>query len=65
MVKELCARKEGLYFVSTANAFLDEEVKPNDLLFISDRLHLNLEGYAVCNQLIKSEIIRIKKVNSL
>ena len=65
LVKELCARKEGLYFVSTANAFLDEEGKPNDSLFISDRLHLNPEGYAVWNQLIKSEIIRIKKVNSL
>lgn len=41
LVEELCARKEGLYFVSTASAFLAEDNKPNDSLFIRDRLHLN------------------------
>ncbi len=41
LVEELCARKEGLYFVSTASAFLAEDNKPNDSLFIPDRLHLN------------------------
>lgn len=65
LVKELCERKEGLYFISTAESFLGDDGKPNDLLFISDRLHLNPEGYVVWNQLIKSELIRIKKANSL
>ena len=65
LVKELCERKEGLYFVSTAESFLGGDGKPNDSLFISDRLHLNPEGYVVWNQLIKSEIITIKKANNL
>jgi len=61
LVKELCERKEGLCFISTAEFFLGDDSKPNDSQFLSDRLHLNPEGYAVWNQLIKSEIIRIKK----
>ena len=65
LVEELCARKEGLYFVSTASAFLAEDNKPNDSLFISDRLHLNSKGYTVWNRLIKKELKRIKKANSL
>ena len=65
LVEELCARKEGLYFVPTASAFLAEDNKPNDSLFISDRLHLNSQGYTVWNRLIKNELKRIKKANSL
>ncbi len=65
LVEELCVRKEGLYFVSTASAFLAEDKKPNDSLFISDRLHLNSKGYRVWNRLIKNELKRIKKSKSL
>ncbi len=64
LVKELCERKEGLYFVSTAESFLGDDGKPNDSLFIPDCLHLNSEGYAFRNQLIDSKMIRIKKINN-
>lgn len=65
LVEELCVRKDGLYFVSTASAFIAEDKKPNDSLFISDRLHLNSKGYRVWNRLIKNELKRIKKSKSL
>jgi len=45
----------------TAAAFLNKEGKPKDELFISDRLHLNSEGYVLWNQLIKKRLITIKE----
>tara|TARA_B110000285_G_C14959420_1_gene530891 strand:+ start:257 stop:970 length:714 start_codon:yes stop_codon:yes gene_type:complete len=61
LLKEYCTTKEDLYFVETAAAFLNKEGKPKDELFISDRLHLNSEGYVLWNQLIKKRLITIKE----
>jgi len=65
LVKELCERKRDFIFVQTASVLIGKDNKPNDSLFISDRLLLNSEGYSVWNQLIKTELIRTKEVNSL
>ena len=46
----------NVYFVETAEAFLNENGLPRTELFIEDQLHLNKEGYALWSSIIKKEI---------
>ena len=60
LIKEYCNQTENLYYIDTVPTFLDEEGLPKTEWFIRDQLHLNETGYTVWNQLIKSEIERVK-----
>ncbi|MEK9613558.1 MAG: GDSL-type esterase/lipase family protein [Flavobacteriaceae bacterium] len=60
LIKEYCNQTENLYYIDTVPTFLDEEGLTKTEWFIRDQLHLNETGYTVWNQLIKSEIERVK-----
>jgi len=45
MIRDDCARDGRLYYVDTAAPLLTDG-RPDDALFLSDRLHLNAAGYA-------------------
>ncbi|MDG2491372.1 MAG: GDSL-type esterase/lipase family protein [Flavobacteriaceae bacterium] len=59
-IQDYTAKKDNLFFIETAPYFLNKSGKPRDELFVSDLLHLNKDGYALWNQIIKKEIIKIK-----
>lgn len=55
-IKAYCDKTNNVYFVSTADAFLNEKGLPKTTLFIEDQLHLNKAGYALWSSIIRKEI---------
>ena len=55
-VKEWCENHRNTYFISTDTAFLDSNGEPREELFLSDKLHLNPDGYKVWTRIIKAEV---------
>ncbi len=53
MVKAYSDENDGLFFIDTASALLDEYGDSRDELFIDDKLHLNAEGYKVWTSIIR------------
>jgi lysophospholipase L1-like esterase len=62
LLKELCAKQKNLYFIETAQNFLNEKSEPRNELFRDDHLHLNRDGYLIWGKLIKAEIEKRVKI---
>ena len=50
---EYCLAKEGVEFIDTWKALIDQSGNPRPELFIQDQLHLNGEGYKVWTEIFK------------
>ena len=61
LLKAMCHKQKNLYFIETAQNFLNEKGEPRNELFRDDHLHLNREGYKIWGKLIKTEIDKILK----
>lgn len=59
LVKEWCENKRNTYFIETDTAFLNSDGEPREELFVSDKLHLNTEGYRIWKEIIKGELDRV------
>lgn len=59
LIEKYCEKNRNTYFISTATHFLNENGTPRDELFVSDRLHLNDEGYRIWKRVIKDELDRV------
>jgi lysophospholipase L1-like esterase len=59
LLKALCHKQKNLYFIETAQSFLNEKGEPRNELFRDDHLHLNREGYKIWGALIKAEIDKV------
>ncbi len=59
LIKEVCEGQKNIYFISTANAFLNEKGQPADGFFRDDSLHLNDRGYIVWTGIIKNELNKV------
>ena len=59
LIRQVCEANNNTYSIKTDFAFLNESGKPRDELFVGDKLHLNEKGYAIWNDLIKRELIRV------
>lgn len=53
MVAAHAEANEGLFFIDTASALLDENGESREDLFIEDKLHLNKDGYKVWTSIIR------------
>jgi hypothetical protein len=62
LIKTYCEKTKNLYFIDTIPAFLDDNGQPKPEWFINDQLHLNKRGYEVWNDIIKSEIKKVKAI---
>ena len=51
------------HFIATAGAFLGRDGKPDARLFVSDKLHLNQDGYRRWSYLIKARLYEILNQN--
>jgi hypothetical protein len=55
-IEKLEKRDPDFHFIATEQAFLNEKGLPREDLFLTDRLHLNRDGYALWASLIKAEL---------
>ncbi len=56
MLRELALIEPGVYFVATAELYLDVSKKPRSELFREDRLHQNDVGYRLWSHLIRQRL---------
>lgn len=61
LIREACQNNRNTWFIKTDYAFLDETGKPDDSLFVSDKLHLNSEGYRIWAGIIRAELDKVLK----
>jgi hypothetical protein len=61
LVRKWCENHSNTYFIGTDTAFLNSSGEPKEELFISDKLHLNADGYRVWTNIIKGELDKILK----
>ncbi len=59
LIRKECWNQKNTYSIRTDFAFLNNEGKPKDELFIKDLLHLNAAGYAVWTEIVKKELKKI------
>jgi hypothetical protein len=59
LIREYCENNENLYFITTDFAFLGNDGKPKNELFMDDLLHLNDKGYDVWQEIIRKELDRV------
>lgn len=59
LIRQSCEKHKNTYFIETEKAFLNEKGEPKSELFVSDKLHLNKDGYVVWNRIIKAELERV------
>jgi len=61
LLKNYCNKGKNLYFIETAQNYLNEKGEPRDELFREDHLHQNREGYRIWGRLIKSKLDEVLK----
>jgi len=54
-----CEQEPNLYFISTRDKFIGADGLPIQSLFLSDELHLNVDGYKLWSSVIKSKLIEV------
>jgi glycerophosphoryl diester phosphodiesterase len=59
LIRKVCKNQKNTYTIRTDFAFLNSEGKPKDELFVSDKLHLNPQGYAIWKDIIKKELDKV------
>jgi len=52
LIKKFLATKKKTAFADVWSVMLDGEGKPNEALFIEDKLHMNAEGYAIWEKVL-------------
>jgi hypothetical protein len=53
LIRSICERETGTYFINTSDRFIGLDGKPIGGLFVEDKLHLNRDGYKLWSELIK------------
>ncbi|HBE71450.1 MAG TPA: hypothetical protein DDW52_25165 [Planctomycetaceae bacterium] len=56
LIREQCESDAKLHFIQTARAFMNASGRPDDALFVKDRLHLNDDGYQLWAKIIKMRL---------
>lgn len=58
MIKQYCKSEPLLHYIDTAKQYLTPGGRPNDSLFVNDKLHLNEKGYQLWAKIIKKHLTR-------
>lgn len=59
LIQNICEAQANTYFINTESYFLGNDGKPIESYFVTDKLHLNAEGYKLWTQIIKKEINKV------
>ncbi len=60
LIAQICADNGKLRYVDTATPLLGSDGKPQDNLFLADRLHLNEEGYKVWTGILEPVLAQLQ-----
>ena len=58
-LERFCKQVPNLYFISTRDKFIGTDGLPIQSFFLSDELHLNVDGYKLWSSVIKSKLIEL------
>lgn len=58
LIRNFLKKKKRTGYVDVYNAMIDDEGKPQDDLFVEDRLHMNKNGYAIWQRLIEPHLLK-------
>ena len=58
LIKKYLSKKKKAKFISVWEAMLDENGKPDEQIFLEDKLHMNAKGYAIWQKLIEPYLIK-------
>ena len=58
-LERFCKKVPNLYFISTRDKFIGTDGLPIQSFFLSDELHLNVDGYKLWSSVIKSKLIEV------
>lgn len=53
LITDIISKGQNMVFIDIWNDFLGPDGKPNDSLFVEDKLHHNAEGYKIRTRLVK------------
>lgn len=53
LIKDFVAKDKNLGFIPIWDEFIGPDGKPNDALYVEDKLHNNAEGYKIRTQIVK------------
>jgi len=56
LLKESCLKMHNVWFIETANAYLNKDGQPRDELFIKDKLHQNHDGYIIWGDIVRKKL---------
>jgi len=56
MIESFCAEDEKLFYFDAANVLLGGDGRPDDGMFVADKLHLNAKGYKAWTEAIRPVI---------
>ncbi|AQQ72109.1 Argininosuccinate lyase [Limihaloglobus sulfuriphilus] len=59
LIEAHCGKFDNFHYVDVATCLLDESGKPNDELFLGDRLHLNEKGYTVWTNTLRPTLEKL------
>ena len=58
-LESFCKKEPDLYYISTRDKFIGVDGLPIKSLFLTDELHLNIDGYKLWSNIIKAKLIEI------
>lgn len=59
LINQYIAQDKNLHYLDPATPLLDKSGKPDDSLFLADKLHLNQKGYDIWTNLLKTKLTQI------
>ena len=59
LIRQYVAQNKKLYYLDLATPLLDNNGRPDDNLFLQDKLHLNEKGYDIWTNLLKTKLTQI------
>jgi lysophospholipase L1-like esterase len=61
LIKSFCKERKNLFFIETAQKYLNEKGEPRNELFKEDHLHQNRDGYKIWGKIIKNRLDEVLK----
>lgn len=59
LIEEFCKQDDRLFFADLATPLLGDDGTPRPELFLGDRLHLNVQGYAVWTKALRPILVKV------
>jgi hypothetical protein len=59
LIRNICEKNRNAYYIRTDHIFINKDGKPREELFVSDKLHLNANGYKIWTGIVKNDLMNV------